>query len=92
MFLCQPMECTFSNANWCFETKKNIFFHKRFVDSIYSVGYNDSISWKSELLNGPQLYPAIGVDLSRIGDNIPDTEVLVTDKSGKQWTKAQLLA
>lgn len=38
------------------------------------------------------MYPAIGVDLSRIGDNIPDTEVLVTDKSGKQWTKAQLLA
>ena len=67
-------------------------FTTGFVDSIYSVGYNDSISWKSELLNGPQLYPAIGVDLSRIGDNIPDTEVLVTDKSGKQWTKAQLLA
>lgn len=66
-------------------------FTTAFADFEYSVDHNDSISWKSELLNGPKFYPAIGVDLSRIGDNIPDTTVIVTDKSGKQWTKAQLL-
>lgn len=66
-------------------------FNINFADLEYGVDYNDSISWKSELLNGPRLYPAIGVDLSRIGENIPDTAVLVTDKTGKQWTKAQLI-
>lgn len=66
-------------------------FNTAFTDFEYGVDYNNSLSWKSELLNGPRLYPAIGVDLSRIGVNIPDTEVLVTDKTGKQWTKAQLL-
>ena len=62
-----------------------------FADFEYGVDYNDSLSWKSELLNGPKLYPAIGVDLSRIGDNIPDTTVVMSDETGKQWTKAQLL-
>jgi hypothetical protein len=62
-----------------------------FADFEYGVDYNDSLSWKSELLNGPKLYPAIGVDLSRIGENIPDTTVVMSDETGKQWTKAQLL-
>lgn len=66
-------------------------FNTEFANFEYGIDYNNSLSWKSELLNGPRLYPAIGVDLSRIGDNIPDTEVLVLDKTGKQWTKAQLL-
>ncbi len=63
-----------------------------FTDTTYSVAYQNSINWKSPDLAGPELYPAIGVDLTKIDEIIDDSAVLITDPEGIQWTKAQLLA
>lgn len=63
-----------------------------FTDTTYNVAYQNTINWKSPDLAGPKLYPAIGIDLTKIDEIIDDSTVLITDPEGLQWTKAQLLA
>jgi hypothetical protein len=63
-----------------------------FTNTTYSVVYQNTINWKSPDLAGPKLYPAIGIDLSKIDGIIADDMVLITDPEGISWTKAQLLA
>lgn len=61
------------------------------VDNVLTVSFTGKMDWRSEHLNSNSLYPAIGIDLSRIGENIPETDVVMQDASGKNWTKAELL-
>lgn len=70
----------------------NSLITSAFNDSKYKVDVNQQLSWKSDQLDGRKSYPAIGVDLSRIGSNIPGNAELVTDGTGKVWTKDALLA
>lgn len=63
-----------------------------FQGTTYSVEYQNTIDWKSPNLEGPELYPAIGFDLTKIDDFVSDNTVLIIDPESVEWSKADLLA
>lgn len=67
-------------------------FNIGFQNTTYSVQYQNTLDWKDPLLEGAKLYPAIGIDLTKIDDIVDADEVLIVDPEGLSWTKAQLLA
>lgn len=71
-------------------TLNSNLFTVDFKDNVYNVKYQNTIDSKDSNLNSHYLYPAIGIDLSKIDAIIDDTVSLFVDPTGKVWTKAAL--
>lgn len=65
-------------------------FNIAFNSNNYTVNYQGTIDSKDPNLNSYSLYPAIGIDLTKIDPIIADTAQLFTDPEGHVWTKGDL--
>lgn len=68
----------------------NNLFTIGFSNNTYSVKYQNTIDWKDPNLNTNSIYPAIGVDLTKIDSFIAADQVLFRDPDGHDWTKQEL--